>query len=81
MSGIYKLALDFSFRSLWSLSLSVEAKAGKEQVLSASAEPHRAANGIEVSWKAFSCQMLDAANPGDLFVPFSTQCPFSFGYK
>lgn len=83
VSGISKLVLDFSFWSLWSLSLSVEANAGKEQVLSSSAEPHtsRAANGIEVRWKAFSCQMLDAANPCESFVPFSTRCPFSFGYK
>lgn len=81
VSGIYKLVLDFSFWSLWSLSLSVEANAGKEQVLSSSAEPHRAANGIEVGWKAFSCQMVDAANPEESFVPFSTRFPFSFGYK
>lgn len=78
VSEIYKLVLDCGF---WSLCLSVEANAGKEQVLSSSAEPHRAANGIEVMWKAFSCQKLDAANPGESFVPFSTRCHFRFGYK
>lgn len=79
MFGIYKLVLDCGFWSLWSLSLSVEANAGKEQVLSSSAEPHRAANGIEVRWKAFSCHKMDAANPGVVHPIQHTM--FSFGHK